>query len=125
MGWNTASYKQLLSLVWFIIILQSSVSTSLAPIYELCGDSGEVLSIESAYGTIRYTTTCNSTATSSITIKRPTGSAHSYAVIEGVAITSDTLPCLRNSGMLNISKISFCIEPQQFHVFGFHQASEP
>ena len=122
MGWNTESYKLLLSIVWFIIIIPSSVSTSTTTIHELCGDSGELSSIESAYGTIRYTTTCNSTATSSITIKMPTGSAHRFAVIEGVAIKSDSSPCQGHSGMLNISILSFCIEPQGFHVF--HQSSE-
>ena len=105
-----------------VMILKCIMATG-GPIHELCGDSGEVSSAEGAYGTIKYTPTCNSTVTSSITINRPTGSAHKYAIIEGVAIKS--LPCQVNSDTLYISSMPFCIDPGEFHVFTFHQSSEP
>ena len=97
------AFRLFLSLAWFIITIPptipSSVWTSPTPIHKLCGDSGEVSSIESSYGTIKYTATCNST-----------GLAHSYAVIEGVAVGSDQYPCQGYSGKLNISSITFCID---------------
>ena len=110
---------------WIAVMLINSIVTAGAPIHELCGDSGEVSSREGAFGTIKYTNTCNSDVTSSITIQRPTGSAHRYAVLEGVASKSDTLPCQTNSGMLNVTSTPICIESQQFYVLAFHQLPEP
>ena len=100
-------------------VIAARASTSNLPALKLCGSHGSLTDKNRFFGSLQHSNDLSSRELFTIIIPKPTGTAHNYAVLEGVEAMASTESCLQSQ--VTIMSKDYCISATKFIVIGMDE----